>query len=260
MRKIIRNHLRFFQEAMPPDFDLAGASVGNLVLTGGYLNQGRHIDPVIFLFSKLAEVRGTVRPVVSTDTHLAAELADGSLVVGQHLLTGREAPAPASPIRRLFTVAGLEPGAEPVEVAVRGKTQGLIGRAELICFPVGSFYTSVLANLLPVGVGRAVAAAECPKVYVPNTARDPEQLGLPVEAAVERLLRRLAADCPEPAPPERLLNLVLVDTAGGAYPEGLDVEAIRGQGVEVADLRLASEASAPYVDPHLLAEALMSLV
>jgi CofD-related protein of GAK system len=260
MRKIIRNHLRFFQEAMPPEFDLAGASVGNLVLAGGYLNQGRHIDPVIFLFSKLAEVRGTVRPVVSTDTHLAAELADGSLVVGQHLLTGREVPPPASPIRRLFTVSSLEPPARPVEVAVRSKIPELIGRAELICFPMGSFYTSLLANLLPAGVGAAVAAAECPKVYVPNPSRDPEQRGLPVEGAVGALLSRLAADCPAGAPVSRLMNLVLVDTAGGHYPEGLDAEAIRRQGVEVADLPLVSEASAPYVDPELLAEALVSLV
>ncbi|MCF8098408.1 MAG: 2-phospho-L-lactate transferase CofD family protein, partial [Desulfarculaceae bacterium] len=64
LRKIIRNHLNYFLMAMPSDFNLAGASIGNLVLVGGYLNNGRHLDPVIFLFSKLAEVRGVVRPVV----------------------------------------------------------------------------------------------------------------------------------------------------------------------------------------------------
>jgi hypothetical protein len=56
------------------------------------------------------------------------------------------------------------------------------------------------------------------------------------------------------------MNLVLVDTAGGRYPEGLDPEAIRRQGVEVADLPLVSQASAPYVDPELMSQALVSLV
>src|SRR5690606_21260153 len=37
MRHLIRTHLRFFAERMPPGFDLRGANVGNLMLTGGYL-------------------------------------------------------------------------------------------------------------------------------------------------------------------------------------------------------------------------------
>ena len=35
----------------------------------------------------------------------------------------------------------------------------MIRHAELLCFPMGSFYTSVIANLLPRGVGRSIAAA-----------------------------------------------------------------------------------------------------
>ena len=53
MRKIIRNHLQFFMERMPEDFDLRGASIGNLILSGGFFNQKRHIDPVIYLFSRI---------------------------------------------------------------------------------------------------------------------------------------------------------------------------------------------------------------
>jgi len=52
MRKIIRNHLGYFRQEAPDGFDLRGASVGNLILTGGYINNDRHIDPVIFLFSE----------------------------------------------------------------------------------------------------------------------------------------------------------------------------------------------------------------
>ena len=262
MRKIIRNHLGYFAEHMPDDFDLRGASLGNLVLTGGYLNNNRHIDPVIFLFSKLAEVRGVVRPVVTNHLHLAAELKDGSILVGQHLLTGREAAPIQSPIRRLFLCQnhGKAGCGQEAEVSIRDKVQSLIHSAELICYPMGSFYTSLIANLLPGGVGEAVAATDCPKVYVPNTANDPEQLGMSVADCVGKLLAYLRKSSFGDHPADRLLNLVLVDSAGGGYPGGLDLEAIRALGVQVVDLPLVSEASQPYVDEERLSEALLSLV
>ena len=48
----------------------------------------------------------------------------------------------------------------------------LILSAEVICFPIGSFWTSVMANLLPAGVGRAIVRRQCPKVYVLITMHD----------------------------------------------------------------------------------------
>ena len=54
--------------------------------------------------------------------------------------------------------------------------------AGAICYPMGSFYTSVLANLLPQNVGRAVAAVQCPKIFIPNTGTDAELHGLTVAA------------------------------------------------------------------------------
>jgi CofD-related protein of GAK system len=262
MRKIIRNHLGYFAENMPPDFDLRGASLGNLVLAGGYLNNNRHIDPVVFLFSKLAEVRGVVRPVINQDLNLAAELADGATIVGQHLLTGREVAPLKSPIKRLFLCPDGKGDGQRAEVTVeiRDKVRKLINRAELICYPMGSFYTSLIANLLPQGVGDCVAETDCPKVYVPNTAADSEQIGLSVADCVGTLLAYLRKSCGSQAANQRLLNLVLVDTAGGAYPGGLDLAAIRSLGVQVVDLPLVSEASQPYVDEERLAEALLSLV
>jgi len=72
MRQLIRNQLGFFRDAMPEDFDLRGASIGNLILAGGYLNNHQQLDPIIFLFSKLVEVRGTVRAMVDNDLYLGA--------------------------------------------------------------------------------------------------------------------------------------------------------------------------------------------
>ncbi len=258
LRKIIRNHLRFFWEKMPSGFDLQGANVGNLVLAGGYLNHQRHIDPVIFTFSKLAEVRGVVRPVVNQHLHLAARLADGRLLVGQHRLTGREAPPIDSPVAELF-LAGDQRGA-PASAAIRPKVARLIDQAELICYPMGSFYSSLIATLLPTGVCPAVAAAGCPKVHVPNVAGDSEQLGLSLADGVAVLLDYLRRGCGQKVAVDQVLNLVIVDSANAVYPGGPpDLAAIRRLGVEVIDVPLVSEQSAPYLDPARLLEVLLSL-
>ena len=259
MRRIICNHLSFFLAVAPPDFDLRGASVGNLILTGGYLNQGRDMDAVTFTFSKLVEARGLVRPVVDAHCHLQATLADGRVVTGQHRLTGKEVPPLTSAISDLRLVRAEDPAIVADPEIDRG-TRRFIETADLICFPFGSYYTSVLACLLPRGVGRAVAEAGCAKVYVPNSGADPEQIGLPVADAVERLLAYLRRSGPGELPTERLLDLVIVDSARGQYPGGLDRARIERRGVRVLDLRLVTARSRPFIDARRLVEVLVSLV
>ena len=114
--------------------------------------------------------------------------------------------------------------------------------------------------MLPRGIGRAVAEAGCPKVYVPNTVADPEQIGLPVAGAVERLLAYLRRSGPGDLPTSRLLDLVLVDTRRGQYPSGLDADAIERLGVRVLDVPLVSARSAPLIEPRRVVEALLSLI
>ena len=259
LRKIIRTHLLFFQREMPEDFDLRGASIGNLVLVGGFLNNARHIDPVVYLFARLVEARGVVRPVVNQDLHLAARLGDGSLVVGQHLMTGREAPPLASPIKELYLTRGLG-STRPVKIQARDKTVKLISQAELICYPMGSFYSSLIANLLPGGVAQAVHDTDCPKIFIPNTGHDKELPGASVQASAKTLLAYLRRACPGRPAAGRLLNLVLVDSRAGQYEGGLDLMALAKLGVEVVDAPLVTKQSAPYLDPELLVPALLSLV
>ena len=259
MRKIIRNHLQFFLERMPASFDLRGASIGNLILTGGFCNQKRHIDPVIYLFTKLVEARGIVRPVVNRDAHLVARLANGRVLVGQHLITGKENPPIESPIEELFISDGKD-DPKPVRPAIRAKIRRLIASAELICYPMGSFYSSLVANLLPLGVADAIRENECPKVFIPNTGRDPEMLGLTVAKAVAELFRYLDQGCSKIAPREALLNFVLVDSKNGDYGGPIDVQKIRRSGVEVIDTQLVTPRSAPYLDPDLVLSNLLSLI
>jgi CofD-related protein of GAK system len=259
LRKLIRNHLGYFIDNMPASFDLRGASIGNLILAGGYINNRRDIDAVIFLFSKLVAVRGIVRPIVDSNLHLSAELADGTVIVGQHLISSREHPlsAPIRELRLTDTQAGPD---RMASVEIDDRTRQLIDEAELICFPIGSFWTSVIACLLPKGVGHSVARADCPKVYVPNCGVDPEEIGLPPHEQVRVLLEQLRSDALPGTPTERLLHFVLVDSRRGEYSGGLDVAKIREQGVEVIDTTLVCEETAPWIEPRRLVELLLSLV
>ena len=258
MRRLIRNQIGYFYDAMPPGFDLQGASIGNLILAGGYLNNHQHLDPIIFLFSKLVNVLGTVRAIVNDNLHLGAELQDGNQIIGQHLLTGKEVMPLRSPIKRLFLSKKLDE-LVPAKSEIRKKNRKLIARADLICFPPGSFYSSLVANLLPRGVGSTVAANECPKVYIPNLGQDPEQIGMTAEQSVHLLLEHLRVDAGSDCPNEKLLNFVLIDSRQTELRSSLSRKLMADMGIQLIDTRLTSTPNAAYYDPELLVHALLSL-
>lgn len=257
LRHLICGYLQQFTRNMPPGFDLRGASIGNLVLAGGYISHNRNIDAVIFLFSQLVEVRGLVQPVVDVDMHLAADLEDGTEVVGQHLLTGKEHAPLASPVTKLHLVETLE-DPRPAQVTLPPKVHKMIIEADVLCFPIGSFYSSVLANLLPTGVGRAVKEAVCPKVYIPNLGIDPEQAGMNLSRSVETLLTYLRQDAGEDTPTNNLLHFVLIDSQHGQYGMEMDLEATAALGVQIVDLPLASASNPSKLDPTRLTHTLLS--
>jgi CofD-related protein of GAK system len=257
MRKIIRTYLYGFLQHMPDDFNLSGASIGNLVLTAGYLENRRHFDPVIYLFSKLVNVRGLVRPVINQHMHLAGELEDGRVIVGQHLLTGKAAEPIDSPIKRVYLTNSLTKP-EKVRPPIRAKVRDLIEQAEMICYPIGSFYSSIIANLLPKGVGAAVAANPSPKLFIPNTGEDPEALGMTVADQVRRLLETLREDDPR-LRGQDLLHYVLIDSTNPGYQGGLDAESLEKLGVRVIDCPMTNKKSTPHLDPGLLVQVLLSL-
>jgi len=258
MRTIIQNHLGYFFENMPDSFDLRGASIGNLVLAGGYLNNRSDLSPVIFLFSKLAEVRGTVLPVVSSYLHLVATLQDGRTIAGQHLMTGKEVPPLSSPIKEVHLARSLN-NPRPIEIEPDTAVMRQIREAEVICYPMGSFFSSLVATLLPAGIGQAIANNDCPKVYIPNMGPDPEQRGMTLYQSVKTLLEYLQKSCDKPVPVQRLLHGVIVDSTRGDYPMVIEREKIESLGVQVIDAPLVTADSAPYQDPRLTAEILLSL-
>lgn len=254
MRILIQNQLGVFRAACPDIFDLRGASIGNLILAGGYLGQNQQLEPIIFLVSKLVGVQGTVRAITDDNLHLAAELASGEVVVGQHLLTGKEHPALTSPINDFFLNNGLKEK-DPAAAVFPERNRTLVRSADLVCFAPGSFYTSLIANLLPEGVGNAIASRTVPKVYVPSLGEDPEARELNLADRVHTLLTYLRRDAGADCPTHRLLNFVIVDSSI-ADAETAEISA---RGITVLKLDLVTRQSAPFYDPVPLCEALVSL-
>ncbi len=258
----LRVYLRYFLEKMPANFDPKHASIGNLFLAGGYLHNKRQWGPILAQFSRLLQVRGVVMPITTKSLHLGAQLCDDEYIVGQHRITGYGQEGPLVPVKRLFLLPhdkGKKTAAQQecrANVLLAAATY--IRTADAICYPMGSFYTSVLANLLPAGVGKAVNQANCPKFYIPNVGHDAEQRTLSVAHAVAVILKTLRLDAGD-VPTSSLLQRIIVDTKHGFYPCGIDLEGVRAQGVEVCDMPLLAKKT--YIhDAKLTAKAVMAQI
>jgi len=257
MKKLILNNIKYFIENMPSSFDLRGANIGNIILTGGYINNHHEIDTVLYLFSRLVEVRGIVRPTLEDLYHLVAELEDGRVIVGQHLITGKESQPISSPIKRIF-ISKLGSIDQESKVKISTTIESHITKSDLICYPMGSFFSSVIANLIPVGVGEAVASNDCPKVYIPNSTHDPEQISMSLLNSVHWILDTLRKGNQD-IKNEDLLNFIILDTQNGHYPYSLNLEEIKNLGIGIIDTNLITKSSAPYINSDLLIRVLLSL-
>jgi 2-phospho-L-lactate transferase/gluconeogenesis factor (CofD/UPF0052 family) len=147
---------------------------------------------------------------------------------------------------------------EPVEVEIRRKVRELILSSELICYPMGSFYTSLIANLLPSGVGDAIAETDVPKVYIPNLGSDPEQIGISLADSVERLVKYLEDSCAEERKVEDLLLFVLIDGEATVVAER-DRRRIGRLGVRLIEVPMLSSGDSERYDPDRLAQILVSM-
>lgn len=246
--------LRNFVQLMPPHLHLSGASVGNLMLTAAYFAHGRRLDPMSQTLGRLVRARGQVRAVVNNNVHLCVRLHSGEIIMGQHRFTGKDYSSIASPVAQLHLVADLE-HPEPVTVPVRDSVRQSLLQADAICYPMGSFFSSVLANLLPQGMGEAIAKARCPKVFIPNTSPDPELFGQTLADQVRFVCDTL---CRGKIRPADVLTTLLVDEDERRYPGGVPHELLSSYGIELRTLPLVAPDSS-HVDPEKLCRALLAM-
>lgn len=220
-KNIILQNLSFFLLKMPDTFNPFNASMGNLVLAGSYLKNHKNFNAALKCFSNLINTNGIVLPICEENLNLAARLENGSILVGQHKfdqLNGKvknfylsdNEPAPLHMPDNIACCASLFAAAK-----------NLIRKASLICFPMGSFYTSVLANTLVRDVGKNIALNSCAKVFIPNSGGDPENDYLDIADQVALLLKNLKKDDLNLHNSD-LLNYVLIDKKNGSYPGAVD--------------------------------------
>lgn len=258
MRKLICNHLSLFLENMPQKFNLKGASIGNLIITAGYLSNKHQLEPVISLFSRLVNTLGHVLPIVDESLHLAVTLKNGKSVYGQHLITGKETAPLTSPVKNLYLIKNFK-NKKPATIEISPKKRRAISSAELICYPPGSFYSSIAANLLPSGVGQAIANNPCPKVYIPNLGNDPESIGMNTEQCIYKLIDILRRDAGNDCPINKLLNFIFIDSQSAIKLNNTCKIKLRKEGIDIIDTRLVTEQIQTRYDPRSLVMGLLSL-
>ena len=257
-RSVVARHLTTVLELLPEDTDLKGASIGNLVLAGSYIGSDNDLDATLSDISRLLNVRGTVRAIVNDNLQLGVKLKNGQTVVGQHLITGKEHPTIDVPIDSVFLTDSLV-GADALEAKLDSGKRDLIAAADLICFGPGSFFSSLVANVLPEGVGRAVAANPCPKVWIPNLGFDPEQLAMGFGETLQQLLNPLRRDHAAAAA-KVMVSHVIVDSDWARSCTGEISGVLDGLDIQHLELPLVTDNSAPYYDDARLLDALLSLL
>jgi CofD-related protein of GAK system len=244
LRSILISHLRWFAHRMPEDFDLCGASIGNLIITGCFLEHDYDIVTAIYWIWTLLGVKGICRPLTGANLHIRTLYEDGTEEVGQHKL-GKSETMQGRKIVRIDLVEALhlESRQESQTCNIDTVSSELVASADVITFPMGSFFGSVLVNLLPQGVGKAIVQRHCPKVYIPNTGLDPEMYGYTLADCVRWILKMVRADAGPDTPVSDILNFVLIDTQHCDYCVPIDKdEIIQEFGIVVLDIPLVDEA------------------
>ena len=140
------------------------------------------------------------------------------------------------------------------------ETRKLIDSAELLVFPPGSFYSSVIANLLPKGVDKALAKNPSPKVYVPSLGTDLETFGMTLVDQVQVLNAHLSGTLEPLSSKRSSIDFLLFDSQLLSVSAD-QIETLRDEmGIQIIDLDLAPEnADTQRYDDVKLAEALLGL-
>ncbi|MBI2842064.1 MAG: YvcK family protein [Armatimonadetes bacterium] len=228
---------------------LQGHSFGNLLIAA-MTNITGDFEKAVKETSNILAIRGRVLPSTIENVQLHAELADGSLADGEtNIVASRQR------IRHIFlTPSDIRPLDESIQA---------IALADVIIIGPGSVYTSIVPNLLVLGIADAIADSKAEKVYVCNVMTQPgETEGFTAADHV-----RAVANHSD----HRIFNHVLVNrqvpslellekyAEQGAELVAPDIDAVREMGYRVVIGDFMSQTDVVRHDPEKLAQAIIRL-
>ena len=240
---------RVMQYRFEGDSSLSGHSLGNLFLAAIAETEGG-MEEGLNAASQILKVRGHVIPSTLHSIQLAADMTDGSFVLGQ-----AEIAQARKTVQRLRMVPENVPATKSAVEAIR--------QADILVFGPGSLYTSVICNLLVPDIRKAVLHSQAVKIYVCNVMTQPgETDGFGAYEHVKTLTEYAG---------KPFLDYVIVNSedisdeqielyrAKGQEPISPDVEKIEQMGITVIPAKLVSKSDMVRHDPQKLAQAVMSL-
>lgn len=138
--------------------DLDGHTVGNLLLTASSEITGNLSDGIEAL-SKVFNLKGKVVPLTEDNVVLMGEMADGSVVEGEHNITVNR-----NAIKRVYYKEEPVPTKEAIHA---------LEEADLIVLSMGSLFTSIMPNLICAEIVNAIDRSKGKLMYVCNMMTQP---------------------------------------------------------------------------------------
>lgn len=132
---------------------LKNHSVGNLLLTALIDIEGS-LSKAVSDLAKVLNVKGTILPFTNDSVTLVASMTDGTLVEGEHNITGAG--------KVIDTLRYKE------EVHVLPEVIDAIKDADLIIYGIGSLYTSIIPTILSEDMRQAIKNSKAKKMYISN--------------------------------------------------------------------------------------------
>jgi uncharacterized cofD-like protein len=205
---------------------------------------------VVDQISEIVNALGIVRTTTNDDLELIATLADGTTVSGQHKITAKE----TKPLKTKITSLYLSDTCASLSDEIRQ----LIFSADLIVFPPGSFYSSLIANLLPKGVGEAINLSNAKKVFVPNLGNDPELYDTSLLDQLNTLNKTLCTDAKLDETSEMIIDIILSDSILNNEFNAMQARATLKP--KLINIDLQHEKNKTLYDEKKLIEGLLSLL
>lgn len=156
---------KLFRHRFEKGSGLEGHSFGNLFLAA-LTSLTSDFSEAVRLSSEILLTRGHIYPATTSNVELEALMEDGTRVRGETKIT-----ASKGRIRELFLI--------PPDVGPMPQTLEAIANADLITIGPGSLFTSLIPNLLVLGISQAIVESKATKVYICNLMTQAnESLGL----------------------------------------------------------------------------------